>query len=128
MTRAVVRGQALQSSDKLLTLHLLQLPRFRWELREGNGTRSRRCRERRECCSTRGRARPGPGVRPSLCKQPGRPVGSPEDRLCLCTSHHHRGVRHHPGEGRARGEVEPDHSWRLILFWLVFLVFFSTFI
>lgn len=47
VTRAAVQGQALQSSDKLLTLHLLQLPRFRWELRDGNGTRSRRSRERR---------------------------------------------------------------------------------
>lgn len=60
VTRAAVRGQALQSGDTLLTLHLLQLPRSRWELRDGNGIRSRRSRERRQRCSTRGRARPGP--------------------------------------------------------------------
>lgn len=47
VTRAAVRGQALQSKEKFLTLHLLQLPRFRWKLRDGNGTRSRRSRERR---------------------------------------------------------------------------------
>lgn len=47
VTRAAVRGQALQGSDKFLTLHLLQLSRFRWELRDGNGRRSRRSRERR---------------------------------------------------------------------------------
>lgn len=47
VTRAEVRGQAQQSSDKLLTLHLLQLLRIRWEPRVANGTR-------------RGRARPGP--------------------------------------------------------------------
>lgn len=47
----MVRGQALQSSDELLTLHLLQLPGFRWELRVGNGTGSG------------GRARPSAGSR-----------------------------------------------------------------
>lgn len=81
VTRAEVRGKAQQNSDKHLSLHLLQLRRFRWEPRDANETRG---------------AEPvpdhGPGVCPSLCRQPGRPIGPPEHRPRLCTSHPRRRV------------------------------------